>query len=132
MSNEREEVDVQHFLRPCRVHWFNPTERRAIAAWTDLSPDHFWVSHHFPDLETRHWAEAKPLVAADVKLCKTCEVRHREGEDEFHAFLAELKPLRTFDPFAGCGAFGLGMEEVGCAYMTKAIEISPSAAQALK
>lgn len=52
--------------------------------------------------------------------------RQRQG-----GFL-EGRTLRALDVFAGVGAFGLGMEEVGGIKVTHAIEISPSAAKTLK
>ncbi|KAG1845916.1 S-adenosyl-L-methionine-dependent methyltransferase, partial [Suillus subalutaceus] len=37
--------------------------------------------------------------------------------------LEKQKPLRALDPFAGAGAFGMGLEEYGCIEVTHAVEI---------
>lgn len=68
----------------------------------------------------------------DLPICPMCVKQDFKKFNGMKMFLEKEAPLRVFDPFAGTGAFGLAMEEVGCFKMTHAVEITPSTAKTLR
>ena len=68
----------------------------------------------------------------DILMCGDCLADHKTQFTMYKEFLNIAKPLRTFDPFGGVGAFGLGLEEAGCVRVTHAVEISPSASETMR
>lgn len=45
---------------------------------------------------------------------------------------SDRNPMRMFDPFAGVGAFALGMCRAGGMKFSSAVELDPSAASAIR
>lgn len=55
-----------------------------------------------------------------------------ERTEELYRFRQNQPRLRAFDPFAGVGAFALGLQQALNLSLTHAIEISPSAAATIR
>jgi hypothetical protein len=101
-----------------------------------LPPDIFYISH-FVNIDWRN--EEKPLdedrafaiSQAEVESWRVCGCWTQRADElaRDHAF---SRPLRALDPFAGCGAFALGLEQAGVLNLTHAVEIDRSAARTLK
>ncbi|TFK56344.1 S-adenosyl-L-methionine-dependent methyltransferase [Heliocybe sulcata] len=102
--------------------------------WIASSPKHFFVQYAAPRLAVQSWADVRQLRQAEVDACPPCYDAEMRRMKELSDFLGDMeeKPLRVLDPFAGVGAFGMGLEESGVVRMTYAIEISPSAAKTLR
>ncbi|KAH9932061.1 S-adenosyl-L-methionine-dependent methyltransferase [Epithele typhae] len=102
--------------------------------WLARSPFHFYLKYTLRSLGAS-WKHRTELKASEVPVCPPC---HEEQEDAFREsqkLFSGPTPkgcLRAFDPFAGIGAFGMAMEATGSVKVTHAVEISPSAATALK
>ncbi|KAG0703678.1 S-adenosyl-L-methionine-dependent methyltransferase, partial [Suillus ampliporus] len=103
-----------------------------LKEWLEMSPYHFYVCYSFPSLNVASWDHKHTLAPRDLLVCKYCAAENVAEWNQSREFLKKQKPLRAFDPFAGSGAFGLGLEESGCIKVTHAVEISPSAAKTLK
>lgn len=132
-TSEEIVVKANDLLKRCVV--IHPTSVPSIAgdlhSWLSLSPLHFFVERHC-STSAVSYTTLTQLKPRHISVCGLCFKEHI-------AQLANLKQLsqasgrlRGFDPFAGVGAFGLGMERAGCVRMTHAVEISPSAADTLK
>ncbi|KDQ62886.1 hypothetical protein JAAARDRAFT_53111 [Jaapia argillacea MUCL 33604] len=129
------ETNAGTIIRPCYVVHRRSFPNETISEWTLISPDHFFVQYKAPSLTVTSWGQLSKLTKLrDVEQCKFCWDGKLEWMERWKASFGALKakPLRVFDPFAGVGAFGLGMEESGCWKVTHAVEISPSAARTLK
>lgn len=98
------------------------------------SPSHFFFSHSAESKEKAFRHSLVPKDAKDHLQCEICLLP--EGKKALE--LAEWRQrsadnaLRIFDPFAGCGAFVLGLCELGNMRFTHAIEICPSTAETLR
>ncbi|KAG2149402.1 S-adenosyl-L-methionine-dependent methyltransferase [Suillus cothurnatus] len=103
-----------------------------LKEWLEMSPYHFYVCYSFPSLDVTSWDHKRTLLPKDLLVCKYCTAENLAEWKQSQEFLKRQKPLRALDPFAGAGAFGLGLEESGCIDVTHAVEISPSAAKTLK
>ncbi|KAG1742724.1 S-adenosyl-L-methionine-dependent methyltransferase [Suillus paluster] len=103
-----------------------------LKEWLEMSPYHFYACYSFPSLNVTSWDHKHTLAPQDLLVCKHCTAENLAEWNQSREFLKKQKPLRAFDPFAGAGAFGLGLEESGCIEVTHAVEISPSAAKTLK
>lgn len=130
MTDQEMDVDAKSLLQCCSVIH---QSRKDLRSWLARSPYHFFVQYSTRTLRPKKWEHLKRLKSGEVKVCKEC---YMDGEAEarrLDTFVKERRlSLRTFDPFAGVGAFGLAMEDTGCVQVTHAVEISPSAAQTLK
>jgi DNA (cytosine-5)-methyltransferase 1 len=93
---------------------------------------HFYSHFKFPSLDVSSWNEKQTLSTNDILMCGECLTDRKAQFDLHNNFLETTKPLRTFDPFGGVGAFGLGLEEAGCIKVTHAVEISPSASETMR
>ncbi|KAI0756373.1 S-adenosyl-L-methionine-dependent methyltransferase [Daedaleopsis nitida] len=109
--------------------------QRDLHTWLDLSPLHFYVKYHCPSSSPSHDALVK-LRRCELLTCATCHEDDLKRLQEHKQFTSRAdspdRCLKAFDPFAGVGAFGLGMEKSGCVKVTHSVEISPSAAATLK
>jgi DNA (cytosine-5)-methyltransferase 1 len=103
-----------------------------LEAWLEMSPYHFYACYAFPSLNVTSWDHRHRLEPRDLLVCRYCAAEDLTEWKHNREFLKKHKPLRTLDPFAGSGSFGLGMERTGCVKITHAVEISPSAAKTLK
>ncbi|KAF9225292.1 S-adenosyl-L-methionine-dependent methyltransferase [Gyrodon lividus] len=103
-----------------------------LDAWKAMSPRHFYVKYRFPSLNVESWSDRRRMEPEYLGVCKECMGGNLRSFRDMKTFLGQAAPLRVFDPFGGTGAFGLGLEEVGCFEMTHAVEISPSAARTLR
>ena len=74
------------------------------------------------------------MLASSFLLCSLCvEVEAAEANKTLEwRQRSKETPLRLFDPFAGCGAFVLGLCELGNMEFTHATEICPSTAATLR
>ncbi|KAL5519396.1 hypothetical protein ACEPAH_1079 [Sanghuangporus vaninii] len=107
------------------------TKNFRLRGWLDASPNHFYITKTSPSMDRASQGEMAPLSVQDFILCGMCI---EEEIDKTHDFLVwrekvKTRPLRIFDPFAGCGAFVLGMCESGTMKFTHAIDIAPSAVE---
>ncbi|KAH8119729.1 S-adenosyl-L-methionine-dependent methyltransferase [Phellopilus nigrolimitatus] len=105
---------------------------RNLRVWLTASPLHFYVTQCAPSVNRASTETLLPLHTSNFFLCGACmgpEVRETEALLEWKA---RRTPLRIFDPFAGVGAFPLGLSQAGKMKLTHAIEIDPSAAKTLK
>ncbi|KAI0828845.1 S-adenosyl-L-methionine-dependent methyltransferase [Trametes gibbosa] len=135
MVNERElfstkqtvQIKAQALLKPCVV--VHPTDVEDLPAWLALSPLNFFLQYQLHSLDAS-WSTKKALKRKHVPACNICLEQHNLKFQH----LADMKTscLRTFDPFAGAGAFALAMEELGSIKLTHAVELAPSAAQTLQ
>ncbi|KAG1839477.1 S-adenosyl-L-methionine-dependent methyltransferase [Suillus tomentosus] len=103
-----------------------------LKEWLETSPYHFYACYSFPSLDVTSWDHKHKLLPKDLLVCGYCAAKNLDEWKKIKEFLKKQKPLRALDPFAGAGAFGLGLEESGCIEVTHAVEISPSAAKTLK
>ncbi|OJA18063.1 hypothetical protein AZE42_05415 [Rhizopogon vesiculosus] len=103
-----------------------------LEAWLEMSPYHFYACYSFPSLNVTSWNHRHRLEPRDLLVCRYCAAEDLAEWNHSQKFLKKHKPLRALDPFAGSGAFGLGMEESGCVKVTHAVEISPSASKTMK
>lgn len=109
---------------------------RQLKAWSESSPAHFFFSHVSKSL--RNDDGQSPLVPQlhthKFILCGYCMEQEQTFVGELETFLDRFseRPLRIFDPFAGVGAFALGMCGRGHMCFTHAIEIDTSAARTIK
>ncbi|KAH9935023.1 uncharacterized protein B0H18DRAFT_1082741 [Fomitopsis serialis] len=134
MTEQEAQVPIEAFLEPCFV-----VTRRSLndddasQGWLS-SPRHFYVKYEFPTLAPTSWTDQKTLKCNDLLVCAECFEEEKARTEAFQRFIQvqRRRPLRGFDPFGGVGAFGLAMEESGCVKMQQAVEISPSAACALR
>lgn len=129
LTNEEEQVSLGDIISPCHVLHRDAIENRQL--WLSRSPDHFYAYHHFPTLNPLSWKERKTIFS--IEECQDCiadQAAKLDMEDLFD--ISKGRPLRTFDPFAGVGALGRGLEEAGSIDVTHSVEISPSAAETLR
>lgn len=103
-----------------------------LKEWLEMSPYHFYACYSFPSLDVTSWDHKHTLLPKDLLVCRYCTAENLAEWKQNQEFLEKQKPLRALDPFAGAGAFGMGLEESGCIEVTHAVEISPSAAKTLK
>jgi DNA (cytosine-5)-methyltransferase 1 len=103
-----------------------------LKKWLEMSPYHFYACYSFPSLNVTSWDDKRTLLPKDILVCRYCTAEDLAEWTHGQEFVQKQKPLRALDPFAGSGAFGLGLEESGCIEVTHAVEISPSAAKTLK
>lgn len=103
-----------------------------LKKWLEMSPYHFYACYSFPSLNVTSWDDKRTLLPKDILVCRYCTAEDLAEWTHSQEFVQKQKPLRALDPFAGSGAFGLGLEESGCIEVTHAVEISPSAAKTLK
>ncbi|KAI0718349.1 S-adenosyl-L-methionine-dependent methyltransferase [Cerioporus squamosus] len=124
-------LKAEDLLKRCIVlHPKSTPSDMSLEEWLDLSSLHFFVRYLVPS-EPPLWTARTKLERRKIPVCSHCFLNDLTRLEEYKA-LKENSPLRAFDPFAGCGAFGLSMEETGHMKVTHAVEISPSAADTLK
>lgn len=99
-----------------------------LGAWLAYSPLHFFVMDHTIDSS----GTPRRLEAMAFELCGQCMGKEIQDTATFCHWKEKTTPLRVFDPFAGVGAFPLGMAQSGSLELTHAIEINTSAALTLK
>ncbi|KAI0354603.1 S-adenosyl-L-methionine-dependent methyltransferase [Trametes cingulata] len=130
MTEETQQLDAQLLLNRCIVaHHDDVTD---LEAWLALSPFHFVLRYHLPTLDAS-WSQRIHLRRRMVLACQQCLDLDNTLFEELDSFITGGQGyLRTFDPFAGVGAFALAMEELHCVKLTHAVEITPSAALTLK
>lgn len=133
LTTQQEQIPVKALIRVCFVCPLDSIEDGEVENWLSFSPDHFLATYQFPSLEVKSWDQRTRLRPDALHVCGTCYQARWEEVNRFTVFsaFAATEPLRTFDPFGGVGAFGLGLSEVGCFKTTHAVEISPSAAKTL-
>lgn len=124
------EAKLEDVIGQCSV--VHPDSQPDLPRWLSKSALHFYCRFKFPSLDVNSWDEKKPLFTNDILMCSECLTDRKVQFDLHNIFLDAAKPLRTFDPFGGVGAFGLGLEEAGCIKVTHAVEISPSASETMR
>ncbi|PCH37981.1 S-adenosyl-L-methionine-dependent methyltransferase [Wolfiporia cocos MD-104 SS10] len=132
LTDEKQSVSAAKILQCCHVlHRDSPD---SLQEWLDMSPSNFYIQYCFPTLTPQNWGEKRLISWRDVGGCIPCSKEYIQRFHELRQFQTayEVRPLRAFDPFGGVGAFGKGLEESGCIKFTHAVEISPSAARALR
>ncbi|KAA1471594.1 S-adenosyl-L-methionine-dependent methyltransferase, partial [Dentipellis sp. KUC8613] len=129
LTDETKTVQMQDLLRVCYVAHFDSIPSRDY--WCSNNTDHFYLKYHFPTLSPARWDLRRAATSLQLPICETCFNDMQLKQAQWEMF-AGGPPMRIFDPFAGVGAFGLGMEMAGGMKTTHAIEISPSAAITLK
>lgn len=135
MTETCKEVLMQRIHGRCTVFHPDSLPRSLpLSTYLSRSPAHFYVKYQFPDINVDSWEGVSELNAKDFLLCKDCCPKELEEFEHLQEFLDvhKKKPLKTFDPFGGIGAFTSGLEQAGCIKTTHAIEISPSASETLK
>ncbi|RPD65262.1 S-adenosyl-L-methionine-dependent methyltransferase [Lentinus tigrinus ALCF2SS1-6] len=123
-------VNAKDLLRRCTVLHANSAPEMGLEEWLNLSPLHFYVRYSVPS-QPPLWSAREELKRSNIPVCIRCYRDHLTKLEQ-HEALRKEPPLRAFDPFAGCGAFGFSMEELGHMKVTHAVEISPSAADTVK
>lgn len=121
---------MEDVIGQCSV--VHPDSQIDLSRWLSKSALHFYSRFKFPSLDVRSWNEKQALFTKDILMCSECLADRTAQFDLHNKFLDTTKPLRTFDPFGGVGAFGLGLEEAGCVKVTHAVEISPSASETMR
>ncbi|TFY55316.1 hypothetical protein EVG20_g9367 [Dentipellis fragilis] len=129
LTDEKKTVQMQDLLQICHVAHYDNIPSRDY--WCGTNTDHFYVKYHFPTLSPSSWNQRKAAQSLQLPVCETCFNDMQIKQAQWEMF-AGGPPMHIFDPFAGVGAFGLGMEMAGGMKTTHAIEISPSAAITLK
>nr|VWP01255.1 Glucans biosynthesis glucosyltransferase H (EC [Ganoderma boninense] len=130
MTEQHMDVDASFLVQRCTVIH---QSRRDLQAWLARSPYHFFVQYASQTLRPKRWEELRQVKSKKIPVCKECYLADEAEAQRLETFAKEPRlSLRTFDPFAGVGAFGLAMENSGCVKVTHAVEISPSAAQTLR
>ncbi|EPQ59985.1 S-adenosyl-L-methionine-dependent methyltransferase [Gloeophyllum trabeum ATCC 11539] len=132
-TGEVRDFPMSSLIGVCFVEHIGCIPDRAL--WLSMSHKHFYVQYTSPTLEVVSWSdEVVKLRPKEVEICTPCYDAEVDRVKAMKAMLDELaeSPLRVLDPFAGVGAFALGLEESGCMKLTHAVEISPSAAKTLK
>ena len=133
-TSEQTVVNATDLLKRCVVlHQSSvPSSAGDLDSWLALSPLHFYVRQHCSS-STRSLEALTKIKRHNVPVCQICYQEDATRLRQLKQFTSsEDRCLRAFDPFAGVGAFGLGMEKTGCIKVTHAVEISPSAAETLK
>ncbi|KAF7971524.1 hypothetical protein HWV62_20924 [Athelia sp. TMB] len=129
-----DQITVADLISPCSV--LHKDAPKNLWNWLSRSPDHFFVCSRFPKTEPKFWADRKSIGYRDVTQCGICFADRKatlDLEDAFIKSMTRRNPLAIFDPFAGLGALGRGLEEgAGCVKVTHAVEISPSASETLR
>lgn len=105
---------------------------RKLQAWLAYSPLHFFVSDKVSHTLAASHETLVPLAVREFQFCRRCRDKEILTAKTLRQWEEETPPLRAFDPFAGAGAFALGMEQTGNIKLTHAIEISSSAARTVK
>ena len=126
------DVSATDLLRRCSI--LHHSSKKHLDAWLAHSPLHFFVRYSSQSLKPDNWNRLVELSRKKVPVCQAC-FQEDEVQVQLQKAFARQQPhpcLRTFDPFAGVGAFGLAMEETGFVKVTHAIEISPSAAETMR
>lgn len=129
-TNERMEIVISDLVGICFV--LVGRSLPEIEDWKAVSPLHFYIKYRSPVLDVRSWNGMQEMPPQALDVCKRCLELNLKDFRDLSDYFKKGKRLRTFDPFAGVGAFALAMELEGCFKLTHAIEISPSAAQTLK
>ncbi|KAF7975199.1 hypothetical protein HWV62_10266 [Athelia sp. TMB] len=129
LTDEEERVPIGDIISACHV--IHRDAVNDLRSWLSRSPDHFYAQYHFPAVRPRDWAEREAI--SEIVQCKDClaDKALKLKLDKIFQTSAK-KSLRAFDPFAGVGAFGRGLEESGCINVTHSVEISPSACETLR
>lgn len=122
-----------HIVEKCYVLHEDAMKER-LKAWLLVSPLHFYVKHRAPLLKRASAKSLSALSFDDFFCCFDCMSAEKVRSSQFLKWRKHQRknPLRLFDPFAGAGAFALGMCQVGKMKLTHAIEIDPSAAYTLR
>ncbi|KAI0640019.1 S-adenosyl-L-methionine-dependent methyltransferase [Trametes polyzona] len=129
LTKQSIKIPAELLLRPCTV--IHATDVQDLQLWLTLSPHNFYVRFELPSLDSP-WQQHVVLKRHHVLACDACLNQHNQEMQQLSSFPGTQKPLRTFDPFGGVGAFALAMEQVGVIKLTHAIEITPSAALTLR
>ena len=110
------------------------TKNFRLRGWLDASPNHFYITKTSPSMDRASQGEMTPLSPQDFVLCEICVQEEIDKTYDFLQWREKMKtrPLRIFDPFAGSGAFVLGVCESGPMKFTHAIDIAPSAAETIR
>ena len=105
-----------------------------LSKWLASSPNHFFFSHCASDKKEAFNGDSSPKKSRDFMQCELCLLSEGKKAIDFTEWRQRSteKPLRIFDPFAGCGAFVLGLCELGNMRFTHAIEICPSTCATLR
>lgn len=104
-----------------------------LQKWLLRSPNHFYASFHFSSTEPRSWNDRKSISYRDIPQCEACLADRKANLDLEDSFIKSTKKFNIFDPFAGVGALGRGVEEaMDFAQATHCVEISPSASETLR
>lgn len=130
MTDVELEASLEDVIGQCSV--IHPDSQRNLPRWLSKSALHFYSRFKFPSLDVKSWDDKQTLRTNDILMCSECLTDKKVEFDLHNHFLETAKPLRTFDPFGGVGAFGLGLEEAGCVRVTHAVEISPSASETMR
>lgn len=130
------QVSASDLIRKCRVINYFSLSVDDFDAYLNESPYHFYVQYAFPKLQVTRWNQGKRLNGRSKRpeICVICWREDKQKSADFKEFSKTYtrRPLRTFDPFGGVGAFALSMQEAGCLKLTHAAEIAPSAALTLQ
>ncbi len=130
MTNQEMDVEAKALLQRCSVIH---RSRKNLWSWLARSPHRFFVQYSSQTLKPKRWEQLGQLKSKQIPVCKQCYMADEADARRVDTFAKEPRlSLRTFDPFAGVGAFGLAMEDTGCVKVTHAVEISPSAAETLR
>ncbi|KAH8099860.1 S-adenosyl-L-methionine-dependent methyltransferase [Cristinia sonorae] len=138
LTDEVYETPMRQIAGKCTVvHADSFADAADFERYLSASPYHFYARFKFTeavDEDGPAWRHSVPIDPEEFILCNSCAADLLERLRQLKEFraLRARKPLRTFDPFGGVGAFSAGMEEAGCIKLTHAVEISPSAAETLK
>ena len=127
LTDEYKEFDLlEDALTKCYVIPCQPKEQ--LAAWLSISPWHFYFIYRAQSLESVLQAYEERF-----EMCGLCVQQQQELAKKYHQYTKGLQsqPMRVLDPFAGSGAFALGMCSTGAMKFTHAIEIESSAARSI-
>ncbi|KAI0348187.1 S-adenosyl-L-methionine-dependent methyltransferase [Trametopsis cervina] len=133
LTDEIVVISAVKLIRPCTVkaeHAFGSPHD--IHTYLLTSPYHFLVRFHCQKPDNHHWQQRQTLEEANIILT-TCQIcfKGAKSDEALQEAFKKNPPLRAFDPFGGCGAFALSMQDTGVLKLTHAVEISPSAASTL-
>lgn len=110
-------------------------QRLSLRNWLNPSPYHFYLRYRFPKLRPQSWDEKARVSFRDLSVCKTCTEEAIAWYYDIQEFKNKMQetPLEVLDLFGGVGAFSSGLKEgSGCLKISRAVEISPSAARSFR
>ena len=130
LTDDQLECGLEYIIRSCSV--VHPDAADDLDSWLCHSPFNFYCRYKFPSIDSDSWYQKQSLTRREIFQCATCALERMQDYRNSQIFKTTTKPLRTFDPFGGVGAFGHGLEQSGCIRVTHSVEISPSASETMR